>query len=323
LKTVSENGGNRGKKIFGWGTFWHNLNVHRRKLVIVLAVCLLIGVGVIALWPGESEPKYQGKKLSEWLALQQQRPQEVVNAIRAMGTNALPFLVKQAEYEIPAWRMSLLRAHSRLPTWMRSDWIRAQVFPLELRRRSGQAMIGFHVLGREAYAAIPELSRHLCGQAAKSHATSRLNAASALVAIGGPDALPPLLAAMTNQAMSEDRRMFIVEIMRYFDYQGPELSNAVPVLIDTLQSTNELMSSHAASALGHFHIEPEACVPALSNKALSATSQVRAGSIDALGQFGPAALPALSVISNALFDSDIRIREVATNAASKIAPVEH
>jgi len=316
--TENRNGGN---KASGMCNFWHDLRVQRRKVFIVLAVCALVGAGVgaIALRLGEPEPQYHGKKLSQWLALQHQRPQEVVDAVRAMGTNALPFLVKQVEYEIPAWRMSLVRVHSKLPTWMRKDWIRAQIFPLELRMRSGQAIFGFHVLGTDAYAAIPELSRYLSGDTGRNRSASRGNAASALVAIGGPNALPPLLAAMTNQAISEDRRMFIIEIMQNFDYHGPQLSRAVPVLIDNLQSTNESLASPAATALGHFKIDPEFCVPALSNAALSATFRIRESSIKALGEFGSAAMPALSVISNALFDSDIHIRQVATNAVLKIA----
>jgi HEAT repeat protein len=98
------------------------------------------------------------------------------------------------------------------------------------------------------------------------------------------------------------------------------LGHAVPVIIDNLQSTNESMASLAASVLGHFNVEPEVCVPALSNEALSATYWIRESSINALGEFGRAAMPALDVISNALFDSDIRIRQVATNAVLKIAP---
>src|SRR5262249_6193346 len=140
----------------------------------------------------------------EWLALQQQRPQEVFNAVRAMGTNALPFLVKQVEYDIPSWRINLLRVHSRLPTWMRSEWIVKQVFPIELRKRSGQAIFGFYALGPESSAAIPELGRFLCEDPGKYRPADSLgNAASALVTIGGRDALPPLLAAMTNRATPE------------------------------------------------------------------------------------------------------------------------
>ena len=30
-------------------------------------MCVLVGIGVVAFWPGEREPEYNGKKLSEWL----------------------------------------------------------------------------------------------------------------------------------------------------------------------------------------------------------------------------------------------------------------
>jgi HEAT repeat protein len=67
-------------------------------------------------------------------------------------------------------------------------------------------------------------------------------------------------------------------------------------------------------------LSPELCVPALSNCVLSTKYRVRRNSIQALGEFGSAAMPALDVVSNAMFDSDSHIRGVATNAVRKIAP---
>jgi HEAT repeat protein len=92
-------------------------------------------------------------------------------------------------------------------------------------------------------------------------------------------------------------------------------------LLGCLNSTNEYVASLAALALGHFNLNPELCVPALSNAAALSTSyRIRRNSIGALGGFGPAATPALNAVSNSLFDPDLHIRELATNAVRKIAP---
>jgi hypothetical protein len=43
---------------------------------LAAAVIVVAMVGMVVLWPGEREPEYQGKKLSEWLEMQDQRPAE-------------------------------------------------------------------------------------------------------------------------------------------------------------------------------------------------------------------------------------------------------
>jgi len=38
-----------------------------KRIFITLAACVLVGIGVVAFLPGEKEPEYNGKKLSEWI----------------------------------------------------------------------------------------------------------------------------------------------------------------------------------------------------------------------------------------------------------------
>lgn len=104
--------------------------MRRRKVIIVLIISVLVGIGVVAFWPGgrvPKEPEYHGKKLREWLRVVEKNsiadhevindstnldnitnesPQviEAVRAVRAIGTNALPYLVKW-NIEQPRWRI--------------------------------------------------------------------------------------------------------------------------------------------------------------------------------------------------------------------------
>src|SRR5436190_10784652 len=103
-----------------------------------------MAVVVVVIWPEEKEPEYQGKKLTEWLGTykpaktdpkMRQFPmcldgmlvldrrghseQEVIEAVRHMGTNGVRLLVKWVGYEPPRWRLSFNRQSSRLPSSVR------------------------------------------------------------------------------------------------------------------------------------------------------------------------------------------------------------
>jgi len=81
----------------------------RRRVLIVLAACVLLGIGVVAFWPSDNEPKYNGKTLSQWLEISRSRryddrwPQ-AEDAVRHIGTNGLPWLTKRMNYDRPPWQ---------------------------------------------------------------------------------------------------------------------------------------------------------------------------------------------------------------------------
>lgn len=277
--------------------------------------CVLVAICVIAFWPGEAQPEHEGKKLSQWLTLQYARPQDATKAVRAIGTNGLPFLIKRMEYEFPAWRINLLRAVKKLPDWTQNAWINGHViFPTDVWNRSAEALFAFRLLGTEASPAVPELARLMHDK------PENFRAANALAYIGGRNAVVALLMAMKDKVTSDNRRMLIMSAMQHLSYNGAELTEATPAFIEYLQSTNQYVASLAAFTLGHFKLEPQLSVPELSNAVLSLNFRVRRNSIQALGEFGSAAMPAIDVVSNALFDSDSHIRDVATNAVLRIAP---
>src|SRR5690349_23795439 len=99
---------------------------------MVCAALAIIGLVAVAVWPGEREPEYQGKKLSEWVrayvkaehafseaefgyTYYQVRTNRELQALRAeannahdvvirLGTNSIPWLIRRVEYETPIWR---------------------------------------------------------------------------------------------------------------------------------------------------------------------------------------------------------------------------
>jgi hypothetical protein len=97
--------------------------VRRRRVIIILVVCVLVGIGVYAFWPQEKEPEYNGKKLGEWLTLcrdyrggDYSQLQSAQGAVRKIGTNGLPWLVKWMSYDTPKWKSSLFA--SKYSRWV-------------------------------------------------------------------------------------------------------------------------------------------------------------------------------------------------------------
>src|SRR5215468_1695760 len=95
-----------------------------RKLLIVLAVLAAIIAIVVALIP--REPKYHGRTLSEWIKDSAPRKSpdpettRAIEAVRHIGTNGLPWLLKWISAKEPAdWQVNLTTANVRLPRWVR------------------------------------------------------------------------------------------------------------------------------------------------------------------------------------------------------------
>ena len=94
----------------------------RRRVLIALALVFVATVFAVVLWPGEREPEYQGKKLSQWISYvpptnmlaawirvvgRPGTPAEEMDAVRHMGTNAVRCLVRWVAYEPAKWRLKL------------------------------------------------------------------------------------------------------------------------------------------------------------------------------------------------------------------------
>ena len=122
--------------------------------------------GVFTAW--SAEPEYGGKSLTDWLKLYQKADEgtsderQATAAVRSIGTNALPQLVK----------------------WVASDDLDEQF----------QAKNGFQILGAAAGSAAPSLGKMLTS----TNEVISVMAGQCLGDIGAP-ALPELLAGLTNR----------------------------------------------------------------------------------------------------------------------------
>ena len=201
----------------------------------------------VLLWFGlrfETEPKHNGKSLSEWMRplrpahievgmtntpdhlLAQAQSREARLAIRVMGTNALPALLIALNETKPPLLSRWPKLKRHLPELLTRNWM----------PRGFQAVNAFEALGDEAAPAISELTRRL------RDPSQNYMAMQALAAIG-KSAIPEL----TNAALGPDPGAAFYA----FHLTGTNTELALPILIQRLQDKSSEKRWRAVNAVGN------------------------------------------------------------------------
>jgi hypothetical protein len=173
--------------------------MRKRRYIWVLAGCGLAALIALLVFPKEREPEHGGRKLREWLKLCMQSPgrfrdhPEAAEAVRQIGTNALPLLLKWADHQPPEWKLTL-NAHAELmPGYFRSAyrrWLfRGAVEDIWL------AKFGFKILGPQAKPALAELHRRMTDWEKPSRAGLSMDL---YTQIGGPGSVSALVSALVS-----------------------------------------------------------------------------------------------------------------------------
>ncbi len=277
------------------------------KILLALGATVLLALGWVVFKP-ENEPAYQGKKLSEWIKAFYSVGTQVQaeEAIRKIGTNAVPLLVHWIAYE-PS-RNRIFEFIDGLLGKLGSEWHR----DVELRARQRDAETAFQILGPAAESAIPALSQYL--YAVKDDEEVRAIRLAFALAQLGPKHCAPLCAALTNQnsivraaaarALSERRDTNYVP--------------AIPSLIACIHQPESDCRFRAIHALGSLHFRPELSLPALNLMLTNRDPLFRSAAVEAVGQFESEARTNLQFVLPLLHDADPKVREAATNAIRKI-----
>jgi len=265
------------------------------------------------------EPKYQGKTLSAWLkqlddgratlgigwpftrrALSREQV-EAAAAIRAIGTNALPFLLTDLRAK-PSRNSPAIRLREGM------DWVEKRSgyrihFPFEgltkadaVRWRAAQ---GISALGPVAGSLGPELVKDVMSPSGPGIK----EAAYGLAAIG-PGGVYVLSNAVHKALQPGQLGMQWSGMCALWGLgEHPETaSNALPFLISNVASTNQWAASGAIQVLGFIRADAEHVVPALSNALNSSDQTIRRDAAWALKEFGreDVAKPGPSVQSSTL-----------------------
>jgi HEAT repeat protein len=273
------------------------MRISRQKI----ARSAIILFAVILVWvfcftpPARKEPVYKGKTLTQWLNQLDDgqadgisssslptfsRSQiEAAEAIRAIGTNALPFLLEDIHThpsEKDVW-IQLNRKLDRITMNHFGRWSLGLADVTAKDRVRWRAAQGLSALGPIAKPAVPELTRLLFTNYFHS---SIKEAAYALAGIGSDG-----IAVLTNavQPTNEWSGMCAIWALGQHPTAG---TNVIPFLISATTSSSEGTACGAIQVLGLFHVDREHVIPALTNALNSSNAAVRGDAARALADFG-------------------------------------
>jgi len=267
-----------------------------------------VGIGVVAFWPGEKEPEDNGHKLSLLLDAIDDHG-EATLAVRRIGTNALPFLLRWISKERSPARQRMIWIAEKLHVPIRG-------FALGIaldddNRRRGER--GFGMLGPIATPALPELARLL----SRTNSLTSGAAARALAAIG-KEGIPALLDSFNDKG---NLNRPIVAYYLVFAYRNAgQIEVGLPTVKRMLDDQDARVVRNVVVALTNLTLEPDHSVPLLAELTQHSNVTVRYVSVSGLEKFGLNSRSAVPRLVERLEDSDSTVREAATNALQKIAP---
>jgi HEAT repeat protein len=278
---------------------------------IALAVTGLLAISFFTL----REPRYGGKYLTAWVDhLVADRYDNIVNAnpeamdaIRHIGSDAVPYLLKWIEWDRPL--------QSKLPSG-RLGRLLAKIAPRYFAKdrtkypRGYCAAAAFAAIGAARAPGAIEKLNFILNQTAWDESNS--NAATALGFLA-PESLPTLMANLTNQ----NPRVKSFAACGFCSV-GTNGRLALPLLLKCLDDPNKRFVGYVAYALGQMHSEPNVVVPALMLCLEQRNRDVRIQAMRALREFGRDGRPALTNLLAVLEDRDKDLVFYAVSALGKI-----
>ena len=280
----------------------------QKKLLIVIAfvaASLAASVGLFFVFHRKPEPIYGGCTLSYWAeryakAYFSQRAfvspnlgyagvdAEAEKAIRAIGTNALPFVVEWLHFEQAHSSVRLFYSlrMNRLPQPLR-DGMHELAFKELAQRRAQLAYYVLQILGPQASPVAPDLLR-LCRKSGEPDTAYRcFNALGAL----GTNALPQLMHVV--QDVNHPYRGGAVRQVEEVLQKASPASIPFPVLLQCLRDRDSSLVALACQLIGRAGPN-QAAVPLLQTNLFSPDAAVRVAASNALFAISSTAAPSAS-----------------------------
>jgi hypothetical protein len=312
--------------------------VRRRRVIFVLAACVLVAIAVVALRPDQREPEYNGKTLSQWLLYKPDASAASnalalqIEAIRQIGQPAVPWLLQWARYKTPAWKRNLIGfvpIPSLRPTF-------EHFIGEERRFQRGQAVwFAFRVLGPKAADAIPDLTRMINNPQGPEFYGKPLLALATM----GDRGFPPVLAVL--ETPRHINRATAARLIGETVEWGTNRLRAVPALVSCLHDKEFMLVAAADSSLANIAKDQTVPLTDLADKLSAPRTQhiddtvdsltkfvvsqktperLRIAAAMALGSLGARAQNAVPALVRTLNDNNLLVQSAATNALRKIAP---
>ena len=319
-----------------------------RRLLVFLAVMVVLGL-VTREWLRVREPVYRGRTLSSWIkrlpaagsdgpgigwaplisGKESAEQLEAEDALRHIGTNALPYLLT----EIHTTRLGPVEQVKRSWTMVKEICQRffspkpapGAIFYTGMAERKSSAEIrhwnagrGLYALGPLAEPVIPDLERIL---GTNTFGSSGSDDAAAFALGGmGSNGVAALVRVMTNSVPTRGDWPQLCAIWAL----GQSPTNgamALPQLIDLLHDKDGTIRMGAAWSLGQIRAQPELTVPALAANLTNSDMSTRSMTEEALKGFGMSGFTR-SALTNDLNSPKSYIRAGATNGLRVLFPDE-
>lgn len=232
---------------------------------IALSLLLLAGFGT-SLWYAlqPREPVYEGKRLTLWLrdlsvsnlqsgsdaerALRSAQAEKARNAVKQIGTNAVPQLLRM---------LRTCRPESKMRRFTQNLLDKQRLIQVELPAHedlSWLAPFGFEALGSASVGAIPDLCRML------ANPYTSMQSANCLRHIG-PAAAP----ALVEVAAKSERAAAIPALLLLGDF-GQASQSAVPLLEQLANNPGNPVAGPALRVLSRLHERPNSLLPLLIDR---------------------------------------------------------
>jgi hypothetical protein len=241
------------------------------------------------------EPVHQGKPLSWWVFRLGEdelhgAPPEAVEAVRAVGAKAVPFLLE--------W---MPHPGAERPVEGYPDW--------------SDVESGWWALGEKGETAIPGLARII----SKPHETmdgySVWTESAKAISYLGPKAIGPMLSAATNMQGKHE----LWELLHNFQNLGTNGAPAVPAIIHWANDPDYFVRAGVVNALGGIGKRPDLAIPVLMNAVRNdENAMVRRDAATALGAFANDSGAVLAQLKETLKDADWQARGGALSGLGKI-----
>ena len=263
--------------------------VKRHSSAYLCAGGLALAGAIFFLLPGE--PVYHGKRLNAWVAdlhpsVGEARQQEAELALRAIGTNAVPYLLELLRHREPRLRRELREFSQRTKTFLRmhADYELPWVAVVE---RDLQLSAAFAALGPSARPALPALTNLLLRPETTSVSASAL-------ARFGSDAFGPLTRALE----SSHAEVRAAAAGALGSLPG-DLAAIIPALQKAFADSDKSVRINAVISFGQIaETKPEAVLDDLIRGLRDSSPSVKIFAADFLARLGKRARPAVPELVN-------------------------
>ncbi len=265
-----------------------------RRVVLLIALAVVFAAILWALLQRRNhEPAYQGRTLSQWLTAaidyrysardsDREKAVQATNAVHHIGTNALPWLLKWLDCEIPKWRGNLLERVPR-QAYLHPRLARPLLGPEGTRLWLG--ITGFEILREEAAPALPALITLAGKWESDDRSDGVLIALAHLGSIGSTS----LVSVVTNGSIPTRQRITAARCLA-MPSGGPRTNLTWAITALARSSGESQMSKPVIDTLAELSKQTPDVIPGLLEACSSADPVTRHGATTALSVIAPQAL---------------------------------